>query len=221
MEFIHNNLLTLITFLPLLGAGIILLLPQGNKGLVRWTALFFSLLPLALAIQMWLWYQAAPCTDITAGACFEQQAQWFPLLNSTFHIGVDGISLTMVMLTTLLTPLAILMSWSIEERVNLYMALFLMLEMGMLGVFVSLDLLIFFVFWEIGLVPMYFLINIWGSANRQCQLQVLHLHDGRVAGFAAEYPDHGSHDGNLRHPAVDGRVAPVYRGGWNVRRDRH
>jgi len=82
------------------------------------------------------------------------------------HLGVDGLSLTMVLLTTLLTPLAILASFSISEKIKAYMMLFLFLEMGMFGVFLSLDLLIFFVFWEVGLVPMYFLINQWGSANR-------------------------------------------------------
>ncbi len=167
MDFIRANLLTLITFLPLAGSLLILLLPAGRKNLLRWTALLVSLVPLALSIQMWLWFQADPCHDIVSGACFEQKVVWFPLLNSSYHVGVDGISLTMVVLTTLLTPLAVLISWSIEERVRLYMALFLLLEMGMLGVFVSLDLLIFFVFWEFGLVPMYFLINLWGSANRQ------------------------------------------------------
>jgi NADH-quinone oxidoreductase subunit M len=82
------------------------------------------------------------------------------------HFGVDGLSLTMVLLTTLLTPLAIIASFSITDRVKAYMMLFLFLESGMLGVFMSLDLLLFFVFWEVGLVPMYFLINQWGSANR-------------------------------------------------------
>ncbi|HRQ32405.1 MAG TPA: proton-conducting transporter membrane subunit, partial [Anaerolineales bacterium] len=81
-------------------------------------------------------------------------------------LGVDGLSLTMVLLTTLLTPLAILASFNISERVKAYMILFLFLETGMLGVFLSLDLLVFFVFWEVGLIPMYFLINQWGSANR-------------------------------------------------------
>jgi NADH-quinone oxidoreductase subunit M len=167
MDFIRANLLTLITFTPLLGALIVLILPKQNKGLSRWTALLFSMIPLILSLFMWTWFNRAPCYEIAEQACFEQQAQWFPLLNSTYHVGIDGISLTMVLLTTILTPLAIIISWNIEERVNLYMMLFLMLEMGMLGVFISLDLLMFFVFWEIGLVPMYFLINIWGSANRQ------------------------------------------------------
>jgi NADH-quinone oxidoreductase subunit M len=167
MEFVRQNLLTLITFVPLAGSALVMLLPARSKTAVRWAALIVSLIPLGLAVLAWLWFNADPCHDLVVGACFEQKAIWFPLLNSSYHVGVDGISLTMVLLTTLLTPLAVLISWSIEERVKLYMALFLMLEMGMLGVFVSLDLLIFFVFWEFGLVPMYFLINIWGSANRQ------------------------------------------------------
>src|SRR3989304_5952992 len=93
---------------------------------------------------------------------------WYPSLKASFHLGVDGLSLTMVLLTTLLTPLSILASFNIEDRsrpysVKAYMILFLLLETGMLGVFLALDLLLFFVFWEIGLVPMFFLINQWGS----------------------------------------------------------
>lgn len=166
-EFVNNYMLTLITFLPLLGALILLVLPGKRNDVFRWVALGFSLLPLVLAVVAWFQYQQDPCTSITLKACFEQDVLWFPLLNASYHLGVDGISLTMVLLTALLTPLAIIISWNIEERVKLYMALFLMLEMGLMGVFVSLDLLLFFVFWEFGLVPMYFLINIWGSANRE------------------------------------------------------
>ena len=101
-----------------------------------------------------------------AGFQFEEQYAWYSAIGSTLHLGVDGLSLTMVLLTTLLTPLAILASFSVTDRVKPYMMLFLFLETGMLGVFLALDLLLFFVFWEIGLVPMYFLINQWGSANR-------------------------------------------------------
>jgi NADH-quinone oxidoreductase subunit M len=167
MDFFRQYALTLVTFVPLLGFVVLMLLPARPKSLARWVALVFSLVPLAVAIAMWVLYQADPCTSIVEGACFEQKVMWFPLLNASYHLGVDGISLTMVLLTALLTPLAIIISWNIEERVRLYMALFLLLEMGMMGVFVSLDLLLFFVFWEFGLVPMYFLINIWGSANRE------------------------------------------------------
>jgi NADH-quinone oxidoreductase subunit M len=100
------------------------------------------------------------------GFQFSETYPWYEAIHSSFAVGVDGLSLTMVLLTTLLTPLAILASFSITDRVKAFMMLFLLLETGMLGVFLSLDLLIFFVFWEIGLVPMYFLINQWGSANR-------------------------------------------------------
>jgi NADH-quinone oxidoreductase subunit M len=101
-----------------------------------------------------------------AGFQFEEVYPWYEAINSSFHLGIDGLSLTMVLLTTLLTPLSILAAFSIKDKVKAFMMLFLLLETGMLGVFMSLDLLIFFVFWEIGLVPMYFLINQWGSANR-------------------------------------------------------
>lgn len=156
-----DNLLTLITFIPLLGALLLLVMPRGNKQVVRWTALLFSLVPFALSLLLWAGFDRT-----AAGYQFEVQVPWFELINSSFHVGVDGISLPLVLLTTFLTPLVILISFDVDERVNLYMALFLLLEMGMLGVFVSLDLIIFFIFWEFGLVPMYFLINIWGSANR-------------------------------------------------------
>ncbi len=104
------------------------------------------------------------------GFQFEQQVKWYEALNSSFHVGVDGISLTMVLLTTLLTPLALLASFSIRDRIKSYMVLFFLLEMGMLGVFMMLDLLLFFVFWEFGLVPMYFLINQWGSEKGEREI---------------------------------------------------
>src|SRR5690606_4864755 len=100
------------------------------------------------------------------GYAFEYQTEWFPLLGSTYYVGLDGISLSMFLLTTLLTPLAILASFNIEDRARLFMILFLLMETAMLGLFGALDLLIFFVFWEFSLVPMYFLIRIWGGADK-------------------------------------------------------
>lgn len=162
MEFIHQNLLTIILFTPTLAALVILLLPREGKGLIRWTALLGSLVPLAFSLLLWFSYDRSQ-----SGYQFVQQAPWYDAINASYKLGVDGISVPMVLLTTLLTPLAILISWSIDDRVRTYMILFLLLETGMLGVFLSLDLLLFFVFWEVGLVPMYFLINQWGSANRE------------------------------------------------------
>jgi NADH-quinone oxidoreductase subunit M len=160
--------LTWILFLPTLGAVVIALLPRENKQLVRWVALGVSLLPLALTLIVWINFpDAAVNAD---GYKFVEEYAWYEAINANYHVGVDGLSLTMVLLTTLLTPLAILASFSVDDRVNAYMALFLFLETGMLGVFMSLDLLVFFVFWEIGLVPMYFLINQWGSKGGEREL---------------------------------------------------
>lgn len=165
MEFILNNLLTLILFIPLLSAIVVGLLPSEEKKLIRWTALILSLIPLALSL--WMWRNFNP--DLP-GFQFQQQKVWYEAINSSYHIGVDGVSLTMVLLTTLLTPISILASFGIQDRLKAYMALFLLLEVGMLGVFVSLDLLLFFVFWEVGLVPMFFLINQWGSEKGERKL---------------------------------------------------
>ncbi len=161
MEFVQDNILNLVIFFPLLASLIVLLLPGDAKGTVRGLALVLSLVPLLLVIYMWVTYDR-----FDAGMQFEYQHEWFSVLGSSYHIGIDGISLTMLLLTTILTPLAILASFGIEERVNVYMSLFLLMEAAMLGLFSSLDLMIFFIFWEFGLVPMYFLIKIWGGKDR-------------------------------------------------------
>jgi NADH-quinone oxidoreductase subunit M len=158
MNLIGTNLLSLILFSPVLVAVIVALLPATETRLIRWVAFLGSLFPFALSLVLWFSFNPAQ-----VGFQYEEQYVWYAAINSSYHIGVDGISLTMVLLTTLLTPLAILTSYTIQDRVKAYMFFFLLLEMGMLGVFLSLDLLLFFVFWEFGLVPMYFLINQWGS----------------------------------------------------------
>ncbi len=161
MDFIQGNLLTLIIFSPLAAALVLFLLPEDEKTLIRRLALAFSLIPLLLALIAWFSFDR-----VNAGLQFVVQTPWFPAIGSSFHIGLDGISLPMVLLTAILTPLAILASFNIEDKVRMYMVLFLVLESAMLGLFASLDLIIFFIFWEIGLVPMYFLIRIWGGADR-------------------------------------------------------
>jgi NADH-quinone oxidoreductase subunit M len=161
MDYLNTHLLSLILFLPTIAALIMLFLPSGETKLLRWFALSASLIPFVLTLILW-----GNFDQNATGFQFQEIYPWYEALHSSLHLGVDGISLSMVLLTTFLTPLAILASFSVTDRVKLYMMLFLFLETGMLGVFMSLDLLIFFVFWEIGLVPMYFLINQWGSANR-------------------------------------------------------
>jgi NADH-quinone oxidoreductase subunit M len=165
MDFIANHLLSLILFSPTVVAILIVLLPAEEHRLIRWTAFLGSLIPFALAVTLWISFNPAQ-----AGFQFQEHYIWYAAINSTYHLGVDGLSLTMVLLTTLLTPACILASYSIQDRIKPYMVLFLFLETGMLGVFLSLDLLLFFVFWEIGLVPMYFLINQWGSETGEREI---------------------------------------------------
>lgn len=161
MEFITTHLLSLILFFPSLAAVVMLFLPKDDNKFLKWFALGASLVPFLLSLIVWFQFKSSQ-----PGFQFEETYVWYEAIGSSLHLGVDGLSLTMVLLTTLLTPLAILASFSINEKVKAYMMLFLFLETGMLGVFMALDLLIFFVFWEVGLVPMYFLINQWGSENR-------------------------------------------------------
>lgn len=155
----------MLTFLPLLGAVVVFMLPRENVRAARWVTLGFSLVVMVMTIGLFYNVQADP-----PGAgqwAYETQTEWFPQLNATWHIGVDGLSAVMVLLTGILVPLAVLISFEIDDRVHEHMALFLFLETGMLGVFVALDLMVFFVFWEIGLIPMYFLIYLWGGENRR------------------------------------------------------
>ena len=164
-QFLSQHLLTLILFFPVLAAVVVLCLPKEALKAIRWTAFGLSLVPFLLTIVLWAQFKAGQ-----AGFQFQEQASWYAAIHSTFHVGVDGLSLTMVLLTTLLTPVALLASFNVTDRLKAYMFLFLLLETGMLGVFMSLDLLIFFVFWEIGLVPMYFLINQWGSEKGEREI---------------------------------------------------
>ncbi len=161
MDFISTHLLSTILFFPSIAALVMLFLPKEEVKLHKWFALGASLVPFALSLMLWFNFRA-----MQPGYQFEEMYTWYAAIGSSLHLGVDGLSLSMVLLTTLLTPIAILASFGINDRTKAYMMLFLFLETGMLGVFMSIDLLVFFVFWEIGLVPMYFLINQWGSANR-------------------------------------------------------
>jgi NADH-quinone oxidoreductase subunit M len=144
MGFVTDNILALILFTPILVAIILLFLPKERIKLLRWVTLVGSLVSFVLTLYIWLSFKAD-----TPGFQFETQRIWYGVVSSSFHLGVDGLSLTMVLLTTLLTPIVILASFNITERVKPYMILFMLLETGMLGVFMSLDLLLFFVFWEV------------------------------------------------------------------------
>jgi NADH-quinone oxidoreductase subunit M len=162
MAFLQEHILSLILFSPVAGALIVFLVPREQVKTIRWVAFLVSLVPLGLSLWLWFSFESG-----LQGYQFVEHTAWYEAINSSYHVGVDGISTPMVLLTTLLTPLAILISWSVKQNVRAYMMLFLLLTTGMLGVFLSLDLLLFFVFWEVGLIPMYFLINQWGSQNRE------------------------------------------------------
>ena len=159
---IEDYLLSFLIFTPLIGALILLLVPGRHVNAHRWGALGFSLLAMAFSFLVALSFD----NDVE-GFQLVQQADWISLFGIQFKVGVDGISLVFILLTTLLTSISILASFGpIQTRVKEYMIAFLVLEVGMLGVFLSLDLFLFYVFWEVVLVPMYLIIGIWGGANR-------------------------------------------------------
>ena len=163
----NQLVLLLILFSPLIASVLVLIIGKAGDGAAKWSALIFSLVPLALTIYLWLAYQNPLYPANADGFKFVFSVPWLPQIHSNFTIGVDGISLSMILLTAILTPLGVIISFRITDRLPLFMALLLGLTTGMFGVFMALDLVIFFIFWEIGLVPMYFLINQWGSANRR------------------------------------------------------
>ncbi|MDD5127748.1 MAG: NADH-quinone oxidoreductase subunit M, partial [Dehalococcoidales bacterium] len=158
------NYLTTIIFLPALGALLIALMLRASDSTLRRTAAVFTFLPLALAVYLFIVF------DRSAGAIgviqFEESILWISPLNAYYHVGMDGLSLPMLLLTAFLGFLAVLISWKIHERVREYFAWLLLLETSILGVFASLDLLLFFIFWEIEVIPMYFLISIWGAGRK-------------------------------------------------------
>jgi NADH-quinone oxidoreductase subunit M len=155
-------LLSLIVFAPLAGALMLALTARDNVPALRRSAFVYALIPFALSL--WLLGRFDPAI---AGMQFVERAAWIPDFEIFYALGVDGISLFLVLLTTFLTPLVILAGWGeIEHRIKEYMIFMLLLETGMLGAFVALDLFLFYVFWEVMLVPMYFLIGVWGGPRR-------------------------------------------------------
>ena len=157
-----DHLLSWILFTPLLGMVAVLAVPSSNKYLVRWVANLAALASFLVSLQLVLRFDTH-----AAGFQFVERASWIPSLGVNYSIGVDGISYLLVILTTALTLLSVLASWSeVEERLPAYYAMLLLLETGILGVFLSLDFFLFYVFWEAVLVPMYFLIGIWGGERR-------------------------------------------------------
>ena len=163
MEFLLQPL-TLLTFFPVLGVLVLLFLPAERKDLLRWTALITSLITFGISLWVLAMFDASnPDMQLPAQYNWIQVTGW----NIQYYLAVDGLSILLVLLTAFLTPLSILSTWTaVEERVRDFMLFFLLLETGMLGVFVAQDLFLFYIFWEFTLVPMYFLIGIWGGPRR-------------------------------------------------------
>jgi len=155
-------LLSAVTFVPMLGGLALVFVPRRRAGLLKTAALLIALLVFALSLPLYFGFDGD-----SADFQFEEQRVWMPTLGVSYHVGIDGISLLLVLLTTFLTPLALASAWhAIEDRLKEFVITMLVLETGMLGVFVSLDLFLFYVFWEAMLIPMYFIIGVWGGANR-------------------------------------------------------
>ncbi len=159
-DIISNHLLSLMIFLPIAGACILLFV--RNAGAVRRIAMAFSLAELALCIPL-----LANFNNGTAAMQFAESAEWVKAWNIYYKLGIDGISVLFVALTALLTVISIMVSWTaIQDRVREFMVAMLVLEAAMIGVFVAMDLFLFYIFWEAMLIPMYLLIGVWGGPNR-------------------------------------------------------
>jgi NADH-quinone oxidoreductase subunit M len=159
---IDGMVLTLTIFLPLLFAIAIIILPKQKVQLIKQIGLGGSIITFLVSLILYFGFRAEE-----AGFQFVQKYLWISSLNISYHIGIDGMSLLLILLTTFLTPLALLGTWnSIAVKLKGYTAMVLLLEVGMIGVFASLDLFLFYIFWEAMLIPMYFIIGIWGGANR-------------------------------------------------------
>jgi NADH-quinone oxidoreductase subunit M len=162
----QNHILSIILFTPLVGAFVLLLVPKTAKNAIRWIANLFALAGLIVSLPLVPWFWAVkgqPGFKFIEGA----PSNWIPSIGAGYYLGIDGISFLLIMLTTLLGWISILSSWTaIEDRVKEYYIWFLVLQTGMLGVFMSLDFFLFYVFWEVMLVPMYLLIGIWGGPRK-------------------------------------------------------
>jgi NADH-quinone oxidoreductase subunit M len=157
-----NHVLTLITFVPVAGMVVCLAMPEAMKNACKWIAAAATAAQLAIAVGLYTGFDRS-----TTAIQFAEKYQWIPSYHITYFMGVDGISISMVLLTALICFISVFASFSITRAEKAYYALLLMLDAGMMGVFVSLDFFLFYIFWEVMLLPMYFLIGIWGGPRRE------------------------------------------------------
>ena len=162
MSWFAAQSLTIVTFLPLVGAVVIAFIGRQRTSSFRWIALLFSLLTFILTAGLYWGFDAH-----RIGMQYEEFHSWMAVPPVNYHLGVDGLSMLLILLAGILTPLSVLASWSsISHRPKEFFLFLLALETGMIGVFAALDLVLFFLFWEVMLIPMYFLIGIWGHERR-------------------------------------------------------
>ncbi len=157
-----EHILSWMTFFPVIGAAVIAFIPSERKEVIKTVAAAAAAVPLILAVQLFMSFDRT-----TAGFQFIEHYTWIKSFNIEYFMGIDGLSIPMVLLTAFLSFICVIASWGINKSVKGYFALFLILEAGMFGVFVSLDFFLFYVFWEVMLLPMYFLIGIWGGPRRE------------------------------------------------------
>jgi len=161
--------LTILTFVPLVGALAVLALGGRNKAVVRWTALAFSAVSLLITLVLWHSFNSA-----ADGFQFQELHAWIPSLNVSYRVGIDGLGLLVLLLTSIVVPIGMLASWQIEERVPLYFALVLMLQTCLVGTFTALNFFHWFIFWELALIPAFFLVRLWGgSGSAKAAMQFL------------------------------------------------
>src|ERR1700741_2071918 len=164
MEFYNTHILTVVLFTPLVGALLLLFVPRDSENAHRVIGNLFAFLGLIVSLPLMWRFSLSPDAPRFQ---FVENHDWIPSIGAHYTLGIDGISLCLVILTTLLGAISILSSWNaIQIRKKEYYILFLLLQVGMLGVFMALDFFLFYVFWEVMLVPMYFLIGVWGSDRR-------------------------------------------------------
>ena len=162
MDLFAHHILSVVLFTPLVGSLLMLFIPRENELAHKIAGNIFGVLGFLVSLPLLRWFKPG-----WGGFAFQETADWIPSIGAKYHLGIDGISLLLVMLTTFLGMIAVLSSWSaIHHRTKEYYILLLLLQTGMIGVFVSLDFFLFYVFWEVMLVPMYFLIGVWGSDRR-------------------------------------------------------
>jgi NADH-quinone oxidoreductase subunit M len=153
--------ITVLTATPVVGALVLLVAGGRNSNLVRWLAMTFSLAALLLTLVLWCHF------DPTSGTLqFQERYNWIPALSVEYHVGIDGLGLLMLLLSSIVVPIGMAASWKIQERVPLYFALVLLLQAGLFGTFTALNFVHWFTFWELSLIPAFFLIKLWGGPRR-------------------------------------------------------